>query len=478
MSETATSTVGRRPVPGGPIPGRRALGRRVPGRPLPGGLVRSLLSLVLLLFAVPGLAQQGESTLRLDIGDQQRLAFERPVSRTALGDGDIASAQMVDARQLLLTGLAAGTTSLSVWQDGRDAPTRYRVSVRPRGARGMESEYTLADGTDTPTLAGESESLARHAQARSRLGDQNTVDATRQTGPVQVQTDIRVVEVNRSKLQSAGFFFGKNNGGNTLIGVGTSGALGGAEAVGDSFSEGFSFLTGSGFQTGNGGYNIVGGNANDSVLGVISALRSNGFAYTLAEPSLVTLSGQSASFLAGGEFPFPVSNDDGDVRIDFKEFGVRLQLTPTVLDSNSIMLKVAPEVSELDFTQGVEASGVAVPALNVRRTDTSVQLGDGESLIISGLVSNSTMQTVDKFPGLGDLPVIGAFFRSTRFETQNKELVMIVTPHLVAPMAADAPRPELPGEALRRYDPSYLELLFDPQDAESLERLGNVGFSN
>ncbi|MEQ7871428.1 type II and III secretion system protein family protein [Chromohalobacter salexigens] len=432
----------------------------------------------MLLFAVPGFAQQGESTLRLDIGDQQRLAFERPVSRTALGDGDIASAQMVDARQLLLTGLAAGTTSLSVWQDGRDAPTRYRVSVRPRGARGMESEYTLADGTDTPTLAGKSESLARHAQARSRLGDQNTVDATRQTGPVQVQTDIRVVEVNRSKLQSAGFFFGKNNGGNTLIGVGTSGALGGAEAVGDSFSEGFSFLTGSGFQTGNGGYNIVGGNANDSVLGVISALRSNGFAYTLAEPSLVTLSGQSASFLAGGEFPFPVSNDDGDVRIDFKEFGVRLQLTPTVLDSNSIMLKVAPEVSELDFTQGVEASGVAVPALNVRRTDTSVQLGDGESLIISGLVSNSTMQTVDKFPGLGDLPVIGAFFRSTRFETQNKELVMIVTPHLVAPMAAGAPRPELPGEALRRYDPSYLELLFDPQDAESLERLGNVGFSN
>ncbi|MDO0945093.1 type II and III secretion system protein family protein [Chromohalobacter israelensis] len=432
----------------------------------------------MLLFAVPGFAQQGESMLRLDIGDQQRLAFERPVSRTALGDGDIASAQMVDARQLLLTGLAAGTTSLSVWQDGRDAPTRYRVSVRPRGARGMESEYTLADGTDTPTLAGKSESLARHAQARSRLGDQNTVDATRQTGPVQVQTDIRVVEVNRSKLQSAGFFFGKNNGGNTLIGVGTSGALGGAEAVGDSFSEGFSFLTGSGFQTGNGGYNIVGGNANDSVLGVISALRSNGFAYTLAEPSLVTLSGQSASFLAGGEFPFPVSNDDGDVRIDFKEFGVRLQLTPTVLDSNSIMLKVAPEVSELDFTQGVEASGVAVPALNVRRTDTSVQLGDGESLIISGLVSNSTMQTVDKFPGLGDLPVIGAFFRSTRFETQNKELVMIVTPHLVAPMAAGAPRPELPGEALRRYDPSYLELLFDPQDAESLERLGNVGFSN
>ncbi|WP_277810947.1 type II and III secretion system protein family protein [Chromohalobacter canadensis] len=453
MSETVTSTVGRRSMYG-------------------------LLGALMLLLSSSGIAQQGERTLRLDISDQQRLTFDRPVARTALGDGDIASAQVLDARQIMVTGLESGTTSLSVWRNGRDEPQDYLVTVRPRGARGMESEYTLADGTDTPTLSGESESLARHDQARSRLGDQNVVDATRQSGPVQVQTDIRVVEVNRSKLQSAGFFFGKNNGGNTLAGVGSSGALGGAEAVGDSFSEGFSFLTGSGFQTGEGGYNIVAGNADDSMLGVISALRSNGFAYTLAEPSLVTLSGQSASFLAGGEFPFPISNDDGDVRIDFKQFGVRLQLTPTVLDNDSIMLKVAPEVSELDFTQGVQASGVAVPALNVRRTDTSVQLGDGESLIISGLVSNSTRQTVDKLPGLGDLPIIGAFFRSTRFETENKELVMVVTPHLVSPMAADSPRPDLPGEALRRYDPSYLELLFDPQDAESLERLGNVGFGD
>ncbi|MCI0510316.1 pilus assembly protein CpaC [Chromohalobacter marismortui] len=455
MRETATSSVER-------------LGRRS---------VYWLVCALMLLMSFPSTAQQGERTLRLDIGDQRRLTFDRPVARTALGNGDIVSAQVLGPRQLMITGLASGTTALSVWRSGRETPRDYRVTVRPRGARGMESEYTLAGGTDTPTLAGETESLARHAQARKRLGDQNVVDATRQTGPVQVQTDIRVVEVNRSKLQSAGFFFGKNNGGNTLLGVGTSGALGGAEAIGDTFSQGFSFLTGSGFQTGNGGYNIVAGSADDSMLGVISALRSNGFAYTLAEPSLVTLSGQSASFLAGGEFPFPVSNDNGDVRIEFKQFGVRLQLTPTVLDSNSIMLKVAPEVSELDFTQGVQASGVAVPALNVRRTDTTVQLGDGESLIISGLVSNSTMQTVDKFPGLGDLPIIGAFFRSTRFETQNKELVMVVTPHLVSPMAAGAPRPQLPGEALRRYDPSYLELLFDPQNAASLERLGNVGFS-
>src|SRR5690606_30234506 len=118
--------------------------------------------------------------------------------------------------------------------------------------------------------------------------------------------------------------------------------------------------------------------------------QKNGYAYTLAEPSLVSLSGQTASFLAGGEFPYPVSNRDGQVQIEFKEFGVRLQLTPTILSENSIMLKVAPEVSDLDFSNGVQASGVAVPSLRVRRTDTSIQLAPGESFVISGLVSRNT----------------------------------------------------------------------------------------
>ncbi|MEE3215854.1 MAG: type II and III secretion system protein family protein, partial [Pseudomonadota bacterium] len=168
---------------------------------------------------------------------------------------------------------------------------------------------------------------------------------------------------------------------------------------------------------------------------------------------------------------------DDQISVDFKEFGIRLQLTPTVLDERRIMLKVAPEVSELDFSRGVQTAGIAVPALNVRRTDTTVQLGNGESFIISGLVSRNIIQSVDKIPGLGDIPVIGAFFRSTRLDRDEKELVMIVTPHLVRPLAAGVDLGPMPGAAFESYDPNFLELMFDPQDAQAIERVSEVGFS-
>src|SRR5690606_15472237 len=161
-------------------------------------------------------------------------------------------------------------------------------------------------------------------------------------------------------------------------------------------------------------------------------LEGSGFAYTLSQPSLVAMSGQSASFLAGGEFPVPVPmSNSNNFTIQFKEFGVRLTLTPTVVSANRIILRVAPEVSELDFNNGVSVAGPSVPALNVRRTDTGVQLANGESFVISGLVSTRNQAMVDKLPGLGDVPVLGAFFRSSRIDREERELLMIVTPHLV-----------------------------------------------
>jgi pilus assembly protein CpaC len=190
-------------------------------------------------------------------------------------------------------------------------------------------------------------------------------------------------------------------------------------------------------------------------------MESSGFAYTLARPSLVALSGQSASFLAGGEFPVPVPNGEGNgISIEYKEYGVRLTLTPTVVGRNRIALKVAPEVSELDFTAGVTIAGTTVPALNVRRTDTSVSLADGESFVISGLINTSNIASVDKFPGLGDIPILGALFRSSQINRDERELLMIVTPHLVQPLAANAPLPALPGESLRNYDPNFLKMYF------------------
>ena len=208
-------------------------------------------------------------------------------------------------------------------------------------------------------------------------------------------------------------------------------------------------------------FNIVWGGGSSRFLAMINALENSGFAYTLARPSLTVLSGLTASFLAGGEIPIPVPSSGSDnVSIEYKEFGVRLALTPTVVSRNRITLKVAPEVSELDYNNAVVIAGTQVPGLSVRRTDTSISLADGESFIISGLISSNVRSAVDKMPGLGNLPIIGAFFRQSALNREETELLMIVTPHLVQPLAVNARLPELPGEALRTYDPSWGRLFF------------------
>lgn len=446
----------------------RRVTRRLPHKRAerrPGARLGWLALAFCLLSAIQAVAD--ERAMALLEGEHRRLSYGDDIVRTAVGSGEVVDVRLVGDRQLLVTGLGVGVTSLRVWFAGGRPPQALRLEVRPAASRGLEDEYRLSRDSGVPRLEGETRSLERHARSLQRFGDALPVDATRQLGPVQVQTDIRVLEVNRRRLESAGFFLGRDNGGNTQFAVGPT-------------TSGAAFLNDGNLVSPisvDGGFSIVSGNANKGLLGVISALRNNGFAYTLAEPSLVTLSGQSASFLAGGEFPFPSNASDGDVSVEFKEFGIRLRLTPTVLDGHRIMLKVAPEVSELDFTRSVQSSGIAVPSLSVRRTDTTVQLGDGESFIISGLVSNTTMQNVDKLPGLGDIPVLGAFFRSTRFEREEKELIMIVTPHLVSPIAAGVELDGLPGAGLEHYAPSFLELLFDPQEAREIERLGHIGFS-
>lgn len=209
---------------------------------------------------------------------------------------------------------------------------------------------------------------------------------------------------------------------------------------------------------------------------MLSILERRGLMHTLAEPSLVALSGQTATFLAGGEFPVPVvqsGGNSGSITIQFKEFGVRLSLTPTVLANDRIVLKVAPEVSELDFTSGVTVQGVQVPGINVRRTDTTVRLGDGESFVISGLVNQDMTANVDKVPWLGDVPILGAFFRSTNYSREDRELIMVVTPHLVTPLAPGTEVP-MPGEEYEDYDPSSSDLfLFETGEFED----GRTGFT-
>ncbi len=362
------------------------------------------------------------SVIEMDQGLQQELRLPVAISRVAVGEPKVADVQASGERAVLLTAVAPGNTSLMLWTACAPAPHRAMLFVKGRASVDM-AEGALLPSQD-PQL------------------------------PSQVQADIRFVEVQRVKYKEAGarlFFKGSNN---SLIG--SPGTVP-ATAV----TPGEVPINRPAIPLDNGVFNIVWGGGSSRFLAMINALENSGFAYTLARPSLTVLSGFTASFLAGGEIPIPVPSSGSDnVSIEYKEFGVRLALTPTVISRDRITLKVAPEVSELDYSNPVNIAGTLVPGLKVRRTDTSISLADGESFIISGLVSSNTRSAVDKFPGLGNLPIIGAFFRQSTLNREDTELLMIVTPHLVQPLAANARLPQLPGEHLRTYDPSWGQLFF------------------
>jgi len=192
----------------------------------------------------------------------------------------------------------------------------------------------------------------------------------------------------------------------------------------------------------------------------IDALKEEGLVKVLAEPTLITLSGKTANFLAGGEYPIPVPQASGggtSITIDYKTFGVALQFTPTVLSSSKISMQVAPEVSELDFTNAVTISGYIVPALTTRRVATTIELADGQSFAIAGLLRDNLREDVQKYPVLGDIPVLGALFRSTSYQKDETELVIVVTPHLVKPL--DMAKQTLPTDSLIEPDDFEFYLL-------------------
>ena len=355
----------------------------------------------------------GQLPAVIEVGEGLQTELQSPVAitRLAIGDPKIADVRVNGDRHFLLTGVGSGATSLMVWTGCSTTPRQSMVFVKGKATSALTSQ-SLSPSED-PTL------------------------------PSQVQTDIRFVEVSRTKLKEAS---------TKILGMGKNFFLGSPDLL--SPSEGIFKLpvSADNFNIGFGG---------GRVKALINALESSGFAYTLARPSLVAMSGQSATFLAGGEVPIPVPSAGSDtITIEYKEFGIRLTLTPTVIDHNRIALKVAPEVSELDYNNAIRIQGIQVPALTVRRTDTSVSLADGESFVISGLISSNNRSTINKFPGLGDIPILGAFFRDSNISREEKELLMIVTPHLVQPLAANAQLPSLPGEKLRSYDPNWYRLFF------------------
>lgn len=422
-------------------------------------------SLALYGYAAPGTAQPSFSpapaqadgpvserdtaaVLDLVTGKQQLLNPGTAIARIAVGDPAVLDVKVLrdlsrttssvagapKTAQLLLTPKAAGRTTLVVWPvDG--APQTWEVrSSAPR----LLLERRLA-------------SLPQHAQALAEMRQTAPKDAVLldrsqiQVASNTVQVDVQVVEFKKSAMRRAGMNLssGGPNDHGFQFGISTPGISNGSGSSGGSSGSGGSGSSGSGGSSAiTSAMNLVlsFGKAfsGQGIVAQLGFLESNGLARILAKPTLVAHTGQSASFLAGGEIPIPVpAGRDGNIAIQYKEFGVKLQLTPTILSNERIALKVAPEASDLDFTQGVTISGVSVPSVRTRRADTMVELADGESFIIGGLVNRTTMSSVSKVPLLGDLPILGTFFKNLNYSQEETELVIIVTPRLVQPLPAN-----------------------------------------
>jgi len=428
--------------------------------------------------------------ITLEPGEQKSWSMPGAVVRAATGNPGVVGINVVPPKGVIITGMGPGTASVSVWEEGKNLPSmQYQVTVLPMSTDALKSEKQLKLESIGAGLrmTGDLSSLEKHQQllqsatapssntsggggggglggalggalgggGGSSQREVRLVDGSQSGFDVQVQLDVKIVEVSRKKLESSGFY--THSWGDSLTGLSGPGNLAGFKTSGGERQ----VTSNTAFVPSTDAFNIFRWGANS--LTVFSALERNGFAYVLAEPSLTALSGQTANFLAGGVIPIPVavgSNGVTQVVIEWREFGIRLGMTPTVLDSNRIAVKVSPEISELDSSLGITSAGYTLPGLRVRRTETMVAAGDGETFVISGLVSQDSSATVDKFPFLGDIPILGAFFKSNRFARNDKELLMIVTPRLVRPFAKDAKLPALPGQEIKDYDPGYLRFLF------------------
>lgn len=387
--------------------------------------------------------------LEITLGKSVVVESPVPITRASLANPAVADAVVLSPRQIYLTGAGVGVTNLTLWQSETEVYKIYSINVHPDLSELKDQIYQLfpeetgvrvSTSREHITVSGTVSSAPRLSQVLSvaeAYSPGKVINLLQVGGVQQVMLEVRVAEMNRDLIRRLGVNIGYLGGGGDTWLATTLGDIGAAAG-------GIASTGGSPF-----GYVPVGANlltkfttGNDSWAVFIDALKENGLTKILAEPTLVALSGQEASFLAGGEFPIPVPQALGTTTISYKKFGVGLGFTPTVLGGNVISMRVAPEVSELDFQNAVVLNGFVIPAITTRRASTVVELRDGQSFAIAGLIKSSLRETLSKYPMLGDLPVLGTLFRSSSFQRNESELIILVTPHLVKPIdAAETPLP-------------------------------------
>lgn len=401
----------------------------------------------------PAVAQSGAArpseTLNLSAGTGTLVRLPAPMSDVFVANDAVADVQVRSNRQLYIFGKGRGETT--VYATGANGKVVYAANVRVGNNLGSVDEMlrlampeasvratpmnNLVLLTGTVASPTDVEEAQRLVQAYVGEGTQ-VVSRLRSATPLQVNLKVRIAEVNRSLLKQVGVnLLTKDLTGGFQFGIG-QGNPGTITGAGKTFN-----VSSVGTTLGAAG-KLFG----LDILSTLDLAETDGFVTTLAEPNLTALSGETASFLAGGEFPIPISQSLGSISIEYKQYGVGLAFTPIVLADGRISMRVRPEVSELSNEGSVKTGDFTVPALTTRRAETTVELGSGQSFMIAGLLRNSSSNDIEKAPFLGDLPILGALFRSTRFRRAETELVIVVTPYLVRPVSNQL---ALPTDGLR-----------------------------
>jgi pilus assembly protein CpaC len=415
-------------------------------------------------------------TLEVPVNKSEVVNADRPIAKAMIGNDQIADIMPITDRSIYVLGKKMGTTSLTLYD----------------GAGRVIAVMDVAVGPDVEALDGQLKEILPNEQIHARISNESIVltgvvnDASAVDSAVQlakayggdkvinlisvgssqqVMLEVRFAEVNRSTGKELGVGFGAADSVGKFSGVIGPGA---GTTVGTLATAPLKLATITDQ------FGVIRNNFTIGGLGLsafINGLESKGLAKTLAQPTLVALSGEKASFLAGGEFPVPVAQNGGGgnntaVTVEFKPFGISLGFTPTVLGDKTINLLVEPEVSAIDPAASFSLGNLTIPGLRTRRASTTVQLRDGESFAIAGLLSRDFQTTVDQVPLLGSIPIIGTLFRSTKFKKGETELLIVITPHLVAPIRPEQVR--LPTDRVK--DPSEVEtfLMGEPYHPQEL----------
>lgn len=452
----------------------------IPRAALGTAIAAALAASLALAPTAPAIAQSGTAVaptndVILSVGTGRMVRLNGTMSDVFVANPGVADVQVRSNNQIFIFGAGAGQTT--VFATDRAGRVIYSANVRvgqnlASVDQMLELAMPEANITATPmnglvlltgTVAQPDDAAEAERLAQAFVGDATQVVSRLRTAtPQQVMLKVTIAEVSRSLVREVGVDL------ETLdpTGGSTGFVFGRGDNVADFNADGsVTFPRPEG--TSNLGLllrNIFG----VDVAGAARLNENNGMVNILAEPTLTALSGETASFLAGGEFPIPISQSLGNVTVEFKQFGVGLAFTPYVLENGRISMRVRPEVSELSSAGAVELNGFEVPALTIRRSETTVELGSGQSLVIAGLMRNTFSNSVDRTPGLGNIPIIGALFRSNNFRRNETELVIVVTPYLVQPVSAN--QIALPTDGFRNTNEGNRLLIGREHDSRSGEQ--------